>query len=174
MLLTVFLDDIVSTIASFQMVVDLGCGGRRLENVTVAVLGLDLAMGKSRNGLLCCCQGTRAAKRLERTRARGTPGLEGLEPSRFVHRTRYRSYDFQRHRRSLRRSLFSGVCMALCPTKDYSGWGAWVPCGGAEAGPSIRIGHPERGSHCESPVMITSFVLHRVLTSATEYPAGAN
>ena len=56
MLLTVLLDDIVSAVVSFRMmVVDVGSGNRRLRNVTVTVLRQDLAIGKSCNGFLCCC-----------------------------------------------------------------------------------------------------------------------
>ena len=68
-------------------------GGYRLRewrseagNVAVATLRQDLTAGKSRSGLLLR-QETRAAKRVERTRARGTPGLEGLVPARLVHNT---------------------------------------------------------------------------------------
>ena len=51
MLLTEFLDDIASTVVSFRMVVfEPRSGGRRLENVAVAVWGQYLAMEKSRNG----------------------------------------------------------------------------------------------------------------------------
>ena len=74
------LDDYISTVVSFRMVVfDLGCGGRRPGNVAVAVLRQDLAMERATADYCAAAEG------FERTRARGTPGLRGL-----VHNTRNR------------------------------------------------------------------------------------